>query len=208
MNDNLSEIICIIDRSGSMESIQDDAIGGFNSFIKEQKKGPGDANVTIVLFDDHYDVMASGIPLEKVVPLNNTTFVPRGSTALYDAIGKSIDDVGARLAATPESERPGAVVMAILTDGQENASRVYSRERIAAMIKHQREVYSWEFVFLAANQDAVASARAISIDAADAVAFAPSAAGTQVAFSEMSDRTMSKRELMLKGLKDRKGKSS
>lgn len=195
MNDNLSEIICIIDRSGSMESIKNDAIGGFNSFIAQQKADPDEANVTIVLFDDHYDVMASGIPIAQVAPLDTTTFVPRGSTALFDAIGKTLDDVGTRLASLPESARPGTVVVAILTDGEENASHLYSRERIAAMIQHQREVYSWEFIFLAANQDAVASARRISIDAADAVAFAPSAAGTAVAFSEMSERTLDKRYL-------------
>jgi hypothetical protein len=201
MNDNLSEIICIIDRSGSMESIKSDAIGGFNSFISQQKQEPGEAHVTIVLFDDQYDVIASGVRIEKVAPLNDMTFVPRGSTALFDAIGKTLDDVGARLATVPESERPGAVVVAILTDGQENASRVYSRERIAAMIKHQREVYSWDFIFLAANQDAVASARQISIDAADAVPFAPSAAGTQVAFAEMSVRTAEKRGMKRGGPK-------
>ncbi len=189
MKDNLSEIICIIDRSGSMEAIRSDAIGGFNSFISEQKKEEGQANVTLVLFDDHYDVVAAAIPIEQVVPLNDSTFVPRGSTALFDAIGKTLDQVGARLASTPESERPGAVIVAILTDGQENSSRAYSREKISSMIKQQREVYSWQFVFLAANQDAVASAQSISIDAADAVAFAASAVGTQQAFSEMSARS-------------------
>lgn len=204
MNENLSEIICIIDRSGSMESIKSDAIGGFNSFISEQKKGPGRANVTVVLFDDQYDVTASGVPLEQLPPLNDTTFVPRGSTALYDAIGKTLDDVGARLAATPESERPGTVIVAILTDGQENSSRVYSREKIAAMIRLQHDVYSWEFVFLAANQDAVASARQISIDAADAVPFAPSAAGTRVAFAEMSQRSMDKRQQGIDRIRQRR----
>jgi hypothetical protein len=190
MNGNLSEIICIIDRSGSMESIKSDAIGGFNSFISEQKKGPGEANVTLVLFDDQYDIIAAGTPLDQIVPLNEDTFVPRASTALFDAIGKTLVDVGARLAATPESKRPGNVIVAILTDGEENASHVYSREKIAAMIQHQRDVYSWEFIFLAANQDAVATASQISIDAASAVPFAASAEGTRAAFSEMSQRSM------------------
>jgi uncharacterized protein YegL len=193
MKENLTEIICIIDRSGSMESIKNDAIGGFNSFIAKQKEDPDEAQVTIVLFDDHYDVIASGVPIAQVAPLDTTTFVPRGSTALFDAIGKTIDDVGRRLAATPEDARPGTVIVAILTDGEENASHLYSRERIAAMIKQQREVYSWEFIFLAANQDAIASARQISISADDAVPFAPSAAGTAIAFEEMNTRTALKR---------------
>ncbi len=171
MNNNLTEIACVIDRSGSMESIRDDAIGGFNSFLDTQKKQPGDARLTLVLFDNEYLVPENGTPLARVKPLDATTYVPRGSTALYDAIGRTINEVGARLASTPEPDRPGKVIVAILTDGQENASTEFSRETIATMISHQQKAYAWEFVFLAANQDAVTAAEAIAIKKADAFQF-------------------------------------
>jgi uncharacterized protein YegL len=192
-NPNLTEIVCIIDRSGSMESIRTDAIGGFNAFLAEQQKLPGDAKLTLVLFDHEYILHLDGVPLQDVQPLDETTYVPRGTTALLDAIGRTVDDVGKRLGATPEDERPGKVIVVILTDGLENASRDYTHERVRALITHQSEKYSWEFVFLAANQDAIAAAGQIAIQPQNAVAFAATPAGVQGVLQEASARVTESR---------------
>ncbi len=185
---DLTEIVCILDRSGSMESIRTDAIGGFNAFLAAQQQLPGDARLTLVLFDHEYDRVLDAVPLAEVKPLTEETYVPRGTTALLDAVGRTLDDVGARLAATPEAERPGKVLVCILTDGLENASRDYTRDRVKGMIEHQQQKYGWEFQFLAANQDAFAAAGSIGIAAADAAAFVADAAGTHAAFARVSER--------------------
>jgi uncharacterized protein YegL len=186
MNDNLSEIVCIVDRSGSMDAIRSDAIGGFNSFLNEQKKEPGDATLSLVLFNHEYALVHDNVNIAEVPPLDGKTYVPQGMTALLDAIGRTLDSVGQRLSQTPEAKRPRKVIVAILTDGLENASREYSRGKVSEMIKHQREVYSWEFIFLAANQDAIASAKSISIGAKDAVAFQSTGEGIRSAHAVMS----------------------
>lgn len=186
-NKKFSEIVCIIDRSGSMSSILDDAIGGFNTFLAEQKKFPGNVALTLVQFDDQYKVVHENKPLAEVPDLNCDTFVPRGVTALLDAIGKTIKNVGARLQNTPKNARPEKVVVAILTDGHENASRVFSRDTISEMISHQKEKYSWEFIFLAANQDAIQEGARFGIAAKDAVSFKANGVGVRSAYTTMSD---------------------
>ncbi len=190
---DLSEIACVIDRSGSMQSIKSDAIGGFNAFLEDQKKQPGRARLTLVLFDHEYERVHDSVDIQQVQPLDENTYQPRGTTALLDAIGRTIDDVGKRLAETPEAERPGTVIVAILTDGMENASKDYTRARIAEMIEHQRERYGWEFVFLAANQDAIQEAQRLSISAADAVTFNATGAGVRQAYAKMSSSVAEKR---------------
>ncbi len=152
---NLTEIICIIDRSGSMSSIRDDAIGGFNIFLEEQKGVTVDRCIfTYTQFDTDYEIVHCGIPIEDMKPLDHSTYVPRGSTALLDAIGRTINSVGARLSAVSESERPGKVAVVILTDGFENASKEFNLGTITEMIKTQSEQFKWEFVYLAAGKDA------------------------------------------------------
>lgn len=193
-NQDLTEIICVIDRSGSMDSIKTDAIGGFNSFINEQKKVPGEARLTLVLFNDGYEFLHEGIPLEDVPPLDETTFVPAGMTALLDAVGRTIDSVGERLSKTPEPERPSQVIMAILTDGEENHSTEYTREQVFQRITHQRDVYKWEFMFLAANQDAIEEGSKIGIDAADAFNFDATDQGTKAAYMTMSESITTRRD--------------
>ena len=136
MKERLTEIISIVDRSGSMQSILDDAIGGFNTFLAAQQRQPGQAKLSLILFDNEYQVVHQAVDIQQVEPLNQDTYVPRGSTALLDAVGKTIDAVGERLAATPESERPSQVIVSILTDGYENASQTYSKPKVAEMIKH------------------------------------------------------------------------
>ena len=147
MKEGLTEIVSIVDRSGSMQSILDDAIGGFNTFLAAQQRQPGEAKLSLILFDHEYQIVHQAVDIQQVEPLNQDTYVPRGSTALLDAVGKTIDAVGERLAATPESERPSQVIVSILTDGYENASQTYSKPKVAEMIKHQTEKYSWAFEF-------------------------------------------------------------
>jgi uncharacterized protein YegL len=183
---NLTEIVCVLDRSGSMASIIDDAIGGFNTFLKSQQEAPGEAVMSVVLFDNEYEMLYSGKPLAEIPPFNHETFVPRGSTALYDAIGKTIHEVGVRLASLQESERPNKVLFVILTDGQENASQQYSSAQINQMITQQRNVYSWEFIFLAANQDAFAVSESMGISQGNAMNFVASSAGTRSTYLKMS----------------------
>ena len=120
MNKPLTEIVFILDRSGSMQSMVEPAISGFNRLLREQQQVPGHARFTLVLFDDQYELPFHSVPIEEVVELDTTTFVPRGSTALLDAIGRTIDELGKKLSNTPAADRPDQVIIAILTDGEEN----------------------------------------------------------------------------------------
>ena len=211
---NLTEIVCIIDRSGSMGSIRDDAIGGFNTFLEDQKKHPGEARLTYAQFDDVYEVIHNGVDIQKVEPIDHETYQPRGSTALLDAIGKTITTVGERLSKTPEHEKPGKVVVVILTDGKENASQEYNRQQIFDLITQQREQWQWEFVFLAANQDAIESGHGLGI--AHAANFSPDSFGARGAYANVSDAISSYRTTAHAGdldvddamSKDSKSKSS
>lgn len=172
MNDQLTEIAFILDRSGSMESMIEPAISGFNRLLREQQQVPGSARFTLVLFDDQYETPVQSLPIAEVVELDTTTYVPRGSTALLDAIGRSIDELGTNLAALPEAERPGQVIVAILTGGMENASTRFTWQEISARIRHQTDAYQWKFLFLGANQDAIATAGRMNIYAEDSSNFA------------------------------------
>lgn len=181
-----ADITIVLDRSGSMESIADDTIGSFNAFLKDQQKEPGQAQLSLVLFDHEYTPVHSAVPLASVPRLTAATFQPRGSTALLDAIGRTILATGQRLSAMPELERPERVVFVIITDGQENSSREFTRERIFEMIAHQRDAYAWHFEFLGANQDAIQAAGHIGIPAADALTYGATAAGVQASVDVMS----------------------
>jgi len=171
MNPNLTEIAFILDRSGSMSSMVEPAISGFNRLLVEQQQTPGEARFTLVLFDDQYEVPHASVPIGGVPQLDVRTFVPRGSTALLDAVARTIDELGLRLAAMPEAERPGRVIVAILTDGLENASRVHTWQDVSRRIQHQKDCYQWEFLFLGANQDAIATAGRMSIAATHSASF-------------------------------------
>ncbi len=173
MKSDLTEIAFVLDRSGSMQSIAPIAIRGFNDFLTAHQTAPGQARLTLVLFDDEYLVSAASLPVAEVVPLDETTFVPRGCTALLDAIGRTIDELGERLSRMSEAERPGAVIVAILTDGLENASSDYKLKDVASRIRHQRETYKWEFLFLGANQDAIATAARMNIGRKSSATYIP-----------------------------------
>jgi hypothetical protein len=167
-NKNFTDITLILDRSGSMDKCKTDTEGGFDSFIDEQKKVAGKCNVTLVQFDDQYDVVYSNKPISEVP---KCVLVPRGSTALLDAIGKTIVSTGERLAAMPENERPGAVIVAILTDGGENASHEYNWSSVKKLIDKQTNDYQWLFTFIGANQDAIANASKMGIGRSNSMTY-------------------------------------
>jgi uncharacterized protein YegL len=201
MNNNLTEIAFVLDRSGSMQSMVEPAISGFNRLLREQQQEPGGARFTLVLFDDYYEVPFHSVPIAEVVELDTTSYVPRGSTALLDAVGRTIDELGATLAAIPEADRPGQVIVAILTDGEENASRRYTWQDIAKRIHHQSEAYGWKFLFLGANQDAIATAAKMNIHAADSSNFAMTST-SYGAVQEAVNRKMKGMRRMKQGLAD------
>ena len=187
MRENLTEMVFVLDRSGSMRNLTADTIGGFNELIEKQKKLEGDAYVTTMLFDHEYEVLHDHVALKDVAPLTDREYFARGSTALLDAVGRTINTVGARLAATPEEERPAHVVFAITTDGMENASREYTAKQVREMVEHQQQKYSWQFVFLGANMDAVSEA---GISASHAANFAPSRRGVSQMYRVALDEVM------------------
>lgn len=192
MNQDLTELICILDRSGSMESIRDDAIGGFNAFLNGQKKLPGNARMTLVLFDDEYDIILDGVPLREVTKLTSATFVPRGMTALLDAVGRTLDSVCIRIAQTPKDTQPVKIICCILTDGMENSSKEYTRQQVFDKITKLAEC-GWEFVFLAANQDAIQAGESIGIRGDNSIAFDATPTGIQNAYSRLNAEVHTRR---------------
>jgi hypothetical protein len=186
MKTGYTDISIVLDRSGSMESVRSDTIGGFNTFLSDQLEEGGEATITLVQFDDIYEVVYSAIPLTDAGRLDNSTFVPRGSTALLDAIGRTIIATGKRLEALAEDQRPEKVVFVVLTDGHENASRQFTAHNVNEMISHQRDVYKWEFVFLGANQDAITTAANLGIQASHSITYAATPAGVQQVFKSVS----------------------
>ena len=153
MKENLTEIVCILDRSGSMRNLSKDTVEGYNSFIEKQKNEPGEAVLTTVLFNDEYQLLHDRKNIKDVSEMTINDYYPIGCTSLLDAIGKTIDDIGVKLAETKEEERPSKVIFMITTDGMENSSKKYSYDDIKTKVKHQQEKYSWEFIFIGANID-------------------------------------------------------
>lgn len=170
----LTLIAALLDRSGSMQSIRTDTEGGFDAFIETQRKDPGEVHVTLAQFDDRYDLVYAGKPIAAVPPL---VLEPRGMTALLDGIGKLVTDVGAELAARPEDERPEKVIVMVLTDGHENASKEWTPDGVRDLIRQQEQVYSWEFLFLGANIDAVTVGQKLGFAADRSLTYGASGAG-------------------------------
>ncbi len=189
MKEDLTDITIILDRSGSMETVRADTIGGFNAFLAEQKAVPGAATLSLVQFDNEYETVHSVTRIQDVPELTAQTFVPRGSTALLDAIGRTVIATGARLAALPEADRPGKVLLVIMTDGQENASAEFTRPQIFDMITHQREKYQWQIAFIGANQDAIATGKSYGIPASNSANYAHTGDGTRAIMAEFSAST-------------------
>ena len=189
---NVTEIIFLLDRSGSMCGLESDTIGGFNAFIKNQAKLEGETTVTTVLFDDEYEILWNGVNA-NTVRLSEQEYFVRGCTALLDAVGKTILDVGYRLSKTNEDQRPGNVIFVITTDGLENASREFTYEKIKALIKHQQEKYSWEFIFLGANIDSAKEADNMGIDITNAYNFEASGKGVESMYNIACEAVSNKR---------------
>ena len=155
MNTNLTELVFILDRSGSMGGMENDTIGGFNSMLSKQQAEPGDCRITTVLFDNEYELLHDRIDIKAVGAITTSEYFVRGQTALLDAVGRTITKIGGVQKNTAEEYRAGKVLFVITTDGLENASREFSYDKIKTMVEHQKTKYGWEFIFLGANIDAV-----------------------------------------------------
>lgn len=184
--ENFTAIAVVLDKSGSMAHTANDTIGGLNTFIAEQKNVPGDATFTLVQFNNEVEITHDFVKLADVKTLTALDYRATGGTALYDAIGFTVNKLGAKLSELPEEERPSSIIVAIMTDGEENASKTFSMHKIAEIIKHQESVYSWKFVFLGANQDAVLAAQQLNIAAGAALSYASSPTGYKSAFASVS----------------------
>lgn len=186
MKKNLTELVFILDRSGSMHGLEADTIGGFNSMLKKQQSEPGEAYVSTVLFDDKAEVLHDRARLEKVRPMTEKEYYVRGCTALLDAVGGAIHHIGnIHKYARPE-DVPEHTLFVITTDGMENASHRYTVPQIKAMIRRQKEKYGWEFLFLGANIDAVETAGSLGIAPDRAVNYHNDSAGTQLNYATVS----------------------
>lgn len=186
MNSNLTEIVFVLDRSGSMSGLEQDTIGGFNSMLQKQKAETGDAVVSTVLFDHECQVIHDRVPIAKVEPLTEKQYFTRGSTALLDALGGAIHHIGNVHKYAREEDRPEKTIFIITTDGFENASRRYTAERVRSMVKHEQEKYGWEFLFLGANIDAITVARDYGIAADRAVRYECDERGTELNFDTIT----------------------
>jgi uncharacterized protein YegL len=186
MKENFTSINVVIDKSGSMGHLVSDTIGGFNRFLAEQKAEPGTASFSLCLFSvdnklTHYN------DINEVQDLNYETYAPGGGTALLDALGKTINEVGTKLAALPEEERPSKVVVVVITDGEENSSKEFTKSQIKEMISHQEEKYNWSFSFMGANMDSVKEGSTIGVRTANAVNYSASSKGTAKLYGTLSN---------------------
>ena len=190
MKKGLTEMVFILDRSGSMSGLESDTIGGYNALLAKQQKEPGEAVITTVLFDDQCELLHDRIALRGVAPITDKEYYVRGSTALLDAVGKTINKIGNAQKHTAEAERAEHVVFVITTDGMENASQEYSEEKVSRMIEHQKKKYGWEFIFLGANIDAIGTAARFGIAENRAANYNADSEGTSLNFEVISE-TMS-----------------
>ena len=183
----MTELVFILDRSGSMSGLEKDTIGGFNSMIEKQKREDGQALVSTVLFDDESVVIHDRLPMDRVPPLTEREYYTRGCTALLDAVGGAIHHIGNVHKYARKEDVPEKTLFIITTDGYENASRRYDYEKVQKMIQHEKEKYGWEFLFLGANIDAAAEARRFGISEDRAVTYKCDAAGTALNYDVISE---------------------
>ena len=186
MKKGLTELVFILDRSGSMRGLEADTIGGFNALLEKQKKEAGEALVSVVLFDDRFEVLYDRMDIRKVEPMNDRQYYVRGCTALLDALGGAIHHIGNIHKYARHDDVPEKTLFIITTDGMENASRQYSYEQVRMMVERQKEKYHWEFLFLGANMDAIKVARRFGIQANRAVNYECDSEGTALNFEVMS----------------------
>ena len=193
MKKNLTEIVFILDRSGSMAGLEDDTIGGFNAMIEKQKGEPGEAYVSTVLFDNERDVIHDRVDIQEIPPMTRKEYYVRGCTALLDAVGKAIHHIGNVHKYAREEDRPEKTLFVITTDGMENASREYNYAKVKRMIERQKEKYGWEFLFLGANIDAAKEAARFGIDADRAANYHADTLGTAVIYEAVGEAVCSVR---------------
>ena len=187
MNNNLTEIVFIMDRSGSMAGLEGDTIGGFNAMVEKQKKEDGEALLSTVLFSGGSYVLYDRVDVRKVEPMTEQQYQVGGCTALLDAIGGAVHHIANVHKYAREEDRPGKTIFVITTDGMENASRAYTYDEVQRMVKHEQEKYGWEFLFLGANMDAISAARSFGIRADRAVRYRCDGAGTALNYSVVSE---------------------
>lgn len=186
-NNNITELVFILDRSGSMGGLESDTIAGFNSLIEKQKKQDGKCYVSTVLFDNYSEVIHDRVDLENIKPMTDKDYYVRGCTALIDAIGGAIHHIANIHKYARSEDVPEHTMFVIMTDGCENASRIYTSDRIKAMIEHEKEKYGWEFLFIGANIDAVETASHFGINEDRATNYIADSRGTEVAYDTFSD---------------------
>ncbi len=193
MKADTTELAFVFDRSGSMKTIRQASIDGFNQFLREHQASIGENHFSLVFFDSVIERAIESIPIAEVAALTPETYVPGGGTALLDAIGDTIDRLGERLSQMPEDQRPSHVSVAILTDGEENSSCKYTWRQVADRIKHQTEVYDWEFLFLGAGIDAIATATILNVHQDNATQYSADAAGQAAAMASISRKQIASR---------------
>ena len=187
MKKNLTELVMILDRSGSMGGLESDTIGGFNSMLKKQREAEGEVLVSTVLFDDRFEVLYDRVPLDEVPEMTGRDYWVRGCTALLDAVGGAIRHIANIHKYAREEDRPEKTIFVITTDGLENASREYSLARVKQMVRKETEKYGWEFLFLGANIDAIETAGRIGISADRAANYHSDRAGTALNYEVLAD---------------------
>ena len=187
MKKNLTELVFILDRSGSMAGLEGDTIGGFNAMLQKQRGEPGEALISTVLFDNKTEVIHDRVPLDRVSALTEKEYFVRGCTALLDAVGGAIHHIGNVHKYAREEDRPEKTLFVITTDGMENASRRYTYDKVRAMIERQREKYGWEFLFLGANIDAAREAARFGIRSDCAADYHSDSVGTEVIYEAVSE---------------------
>ena len=190
MRKGLTEVVFILDRSGSMSGLEADTIGGFNSMIAKQKKEEGEAYISTVLFDDQTEVLYDRVPIQRVEPMNDNQYYVRGCTALLDALGGAIHHIGNVHKYAREEDRPEKTLFIITTDGMENASHKYSYDKVKKMVERQKKEYGLDFLFLGANIDAIEVAGRFGIAANRAINYKCDSKGTQLNYEVLS-RTVS-----------------
>ena len=186
MRKDFTELVFILDRSGSMAGLESDTIGGFNGMLEKQKKVPGEATVTTVLFDDRYELLYDSIPLDQALPMTEEQYYVRGCTALLDAVGRTIQDTEGKRRRQPEEERAEKVLVVITTDGLENASQEYTYDKLKKLIE-MKKTEGWDFVFLGANMDAVKEGARFGIHADRSVTYSNSSRGVRENYKAVSN---------------------
>ncbi|WP_017415835.1 vWA domain-containing protein [Clostridium tunisiense] len=191
MKKGLTELVFILDRSGSMSGLERDTIGGYNAMLEKQKSEPGEVLITTVLFDDRYELLHDRINIRGIEPITDKEYFVRGSTALLDAVGKTINKIGNVQKHTTKDERAEQVMFVITTDGMENASREFTYEKVRQMIENQKSKYGWEFIFLGANIDAISTAERFGISKDRATNYNADSEGTLLNYEVISEAVSS-----------------